>query len=384
MRDHTCGGSTTAEGRSGRRAGSLFLLAALVGAFILFLVATPRAEAFVYWTNFQGDSIGRANNDGTGVNQTFIMFIGHPRNIVVDDYHIYWSTWNTIGRAGLDGTNANVNFITGCQPQGLAIYNDHLYWADYSGYIGRATTSGTGIDRTWINCKATPDNLTQHAGYFYWSWRPAPDDVPFIARCNPPTADGGTVNYTSILGDYWVHSIQGICATSSHLYWRSDEEIGRASTPYGLSPDRNYITGLAGAGGMTVYDDHIYYTTLGSFTYPDSIGRVGTGGGGLNNALITGCSDPTDVDVDGHSAPTSVLGVARDISAADLPTGLATPLVRKLRSAKAALDRDQPKVALNIIDATVGLIRAQSGKHIPSEQAERWVQVLGLIKVHII
>src|SRR5436190_846943 len=68
---------------------ALLALLALVGA------SAPGAEAFVYWAN-QNGTIGRANLDGTGVNQRFITGTTTSENqaaagIAVDAAHIYWT-----------------------------------------------------------------------------------------------------------------------------------------------------------------------------------------------------------------------------------------------------------------------------------------------------
>jgi len=72
----------------------------------------------IYWTNNNfgpPSTIGRANLDGTGVNQNFIMFVA-GQGVAVDSGHIYWTNAgvgvNTIGRANLDGTGVNQSFIT--------------------------------------------------------------------------------------------------------------------------------------------------------------------------------------------------------------------------------------------------------------------------------
>jgi hypothetical protein len=380
--------ATPARVLESRRSRGAVLLALIVCSSALLLALAQRAEAFVYWTNQTGYSIGRANTSGTGVNQGFITGLGRVVDVVVDDYHIYWTRlgYGEIGRAGLDGTNVNPSFITGCSsPDGLAIYNDHIYWANYTGTIGRAATDGTGVNQVWIDCKATPYNLTQHAGYFYWEWYSPAVSTPFVARMNPTTSSGGTVSHSNILGDYWIHPVYGLCATASHLYWRSDGAIGRASTPYGLSPDRNFITGLEGyGGGLAALDSHLYFTTTGFLEGPANIGRVGTDGSGLNNDFITGCQTPSGVAADDLSAATSVAGVAQQIAGARLPKRLVSRLVQKLRDARAALRGGHPKTALNILDATINEIRAQAGRKIPAATAERWITVLRLIKVHVV
>jgi hypothetical protein len=100
------------------------------------------AQGYIYWVNSDTGSIGRANLDGTDVNQSFIPQAGANGGVAVDpgrydwwdltlvptDTHIYWTTGYGIGRANLDGTDVNVNFIDGLkqQPIDVAVYNKEL------------------------------------------------------------------------------------------------------------------------------------------------------------------------------------------------------------------------------------------------------------------
>jgi hypothetical protein len=67
------------------------------------------------WTNIAFGTIGRANLDGTGVNQNFITADGNVTGIATDGSDIYWGNegTNAIGRANLDGTGVNHAFIMG-------------------------------------------------------------------------------------------------------------------------------------------------------------------------------------------------------------------------------------------------------------------------------
>jgi len=57
-------------------------------------------DTYVYWSNFGGNTIGRANLDGTGVNQSFITGANHPVGISADDTHIYWANQGSNKSAG--------------------------------------------------------------------------------------------------------------------------------------------------------------------------------------------------------------------------------------------------------------------------------------------
>ncbi|MGH7358949.1 MAG: hypothetical protein ACREJR_09055, partial [Candidatus Rokuibacteriota bacterium] len=101
--------------RRGRRLGRTALL--LAGLAVLSLAFASRAEAFVYWTNnaqSEGTTIGRASNDGSGVDQSFIAGLNDPTGVAVDSRHVYWANrgTNTIGRANIDGSGVDKDFIT--------------------------------------------------------------------------------------------------------------------------------------------------------------------------------------------------------------------------------------------------------------------------------
>ena len=69
---------------------------------------------YIYWANSDSTTIGRANLDGTGVNQNFITGTSYANGLAVDGNYVYWTNMvtGTIGRANLDGTGVNQNFIT--------------------------------------------------------------------------------------------------------------------------------------------------------------------------------------------------------------------------------------------------------------------------------
>lgn len=85
------------------RAGRLFSFSALLAGFAVLVCAAP-ASALVYWTvtgNTQfGNSIGRANLDGSNANNAFLSSPDVPCGIAVDDEYVYWTHRGTTpGRA---------------------------------------------------------------------------------------------------------------------------------------------------------------------------------------------------------------------------------------------------------------------------------------------
>ena len=102
-------------------------------------IATEYATGkHVYWTHPTG--IGRANFDGTGVEQNLVTGLDNPLAVAVNDDYVYWADqyhyyvdvpsccngldgYYTIGRAKLDGTGVERTFITGLEdlPHGIAV-----------------------------------------------------------------------------------------------------------------------------------------------------------------------------------------------------------------------------------------------------------------------
>src|SRR5262245_57173888 len=105
--------------RPSRSFGVQAVQAVLVGTLFLLLALAlaPRAGAAVYWGNaigpvfgLPGTTIGRANNDGTGVDLNFIGGASTPEAVAVDTAHVYWineTDNHSIGRANLDGTGVS-------------------------------------------------------------------------------------------------------------------------------------------------------------------------------------------------------------------------------------------------------------------------------------
>ncbi len=110
------------------------------------------------WANARGNAIGRANLDGTNVNEHFIAGADQTQAVAVDSDHVYWADSTccgratSIGRGNLDGTGVNESRITDPNlPFGMAVDSQHVYWTDFaSGTIARANLIGTHVSQRFI------------------------------------------------------------------------------------------------------------------------------------------------------------------------------------------------------------------------------------------
>ena len=92
-----------------------------------------------------------ARPDTAGVDRYFIAAENKLTGVAVNDHHIYWSNSGegTIGRANLNGTAVDQRCFTpkrvplGNVPEGLAVDGRHVYWTNYpANTIGRANLDG--------------------------------------------------------------------------------------------------------------------------------------------------------------------------------------------------------------------------------------------------
>jgi hypothetical protein len=231
---------------------------------------------YVYWTNY-GPGVARARRDGTGLDDAFIPLTSpagphEPQCVAVADAHVYWTSVpsapgpivpvlvhgpGTIGRANLDGTGVEESFISGIDLAcGLALDGSHIYWSG-AGKIGRANLDGTGVIPDFITfpTSAGPPRATLGAAaacglvvdgaHIYWGGAGGT-----IGRAN---LDGTDVNM-SFISEPGVPANVTVCAhDDSYLYWAVPYKgiIGRARLD-GTDVRPDFVTGLAHPGGCAV------------------------------------------------------------------------------------------------------------------------------------
>ena len=301
-------------------------IALLVALLVLPLALAPRAEAYIYWTI--DHSIGRANLDGTAIDESFIDLRHHagPTSVAVDARHIYWMSWlpygtrsgsarvppaapGAISRARLDGTRVDVDFITGFDAHSgtgmsggalVAVDDEHIYWTEtfygdfgiYQAAIARANLDGTGVERKFVS---------------------------------PVGA--------------------GIAVDNNYIYWTGGNAIGRAGID-GTRVEQDFIpvpvptnSPLATLGPVEVDAEHVYWLNAVAGSPPGSvqptIARANLDGTAINVSFIadwgpTFAPYPNDVAVDaGHvywtnSEPTSTIGRA-DLDGSNLDQRFIVP-----------------------------------------------------------
>ncbi len=289
---------------------------ALVAVALAVPLIAARADAFVYWSLYPGaggGQIGRANNDGSSPNRTFLHGLFGTEALAVDGSYIYWANGpNSIARANLDGTGVNPSFVSGIfSANAIAVdsVNGFIFWADLDGSrIGRANlATGSGVSTSFISTfggKATGVAVDSTSKVVYWTTN-ANAGNGMIGRANE---DGSGVQPTWIHGQFGA---QGLTIDSTYLYWANGpDQIGRVNldgtglnATFSVGPRIGTTSGssvstpvpMAAGGG------YLYWGNL----YDGYIGRVSSGGGtaGLNNTSSAFWAAPRDSPWTASRAP---------------------------------------------------------------------------------
>ena len=326
---------------------------ALALAVLVSAIDAGGASAYIYWANVNDGTIGRANQDGSGLTPSFISG-ANGFALAADRAHIYW-TWTdchgrylpdlgwsgaraaqatcngTIGRANLDGSNVTPHFIVTdfeIGPYGLAVAGAHIYWLNGHS-IGRANINGTRINQNFITVAPRVSfiqtfGLAVDTTHIYWTnYFESPGTAPARGAIGRANLDGSGVNRHFITGLTISHVKYGrvfksfpagLAVDRAHIYWTNADHaygyaphggtIGRANLD-GTGANRQFITGTGLTnGGMAVDATHIYWPNRGSNFGGGSVGRANLNGTGVDQGFITAVSDPGTIAVD-VGGPTS-------------------------------------------------------------------------------
>ncbi len=320
-------------------------LGVLVALLTLPLVLARRAEAFIYWTT--GESIGRANLDGTAIDESFIdLRHGDPTSLAVDARHIYWMSSyrmssrqssgtgsrsvrvppaapGAVGRARLDGTRVDQDFITGFDEHDggalVALDDEHIYWTEnFLGELGinqtaiaRANLDASAVNREFVSPGSFAYGIAVDDNYIYWADGNAVDRasidgtrieqefIPVPVPANSPSATLGAVEVDA--GHvYWLNAAAGASPGSVQ------PTIARANLD-GTAIDVSFIAAWSPTFApqptdVAVDAGHVYWTN-GEPT--NTIGRADLDGSNLDQHFITPANgaDTSSVAVDALSDP---------------------------------------------------------------------------------
>jgi hypothetical protein len=262
--------------------GRGWALAAVLTVMVCGWLAA-RADAFVYWTNAD-TSLGRANLDGTGVNQNLFGVGLGLYGVAADGQHVLWTNFESgaIGRANPDGSGADQSFITGASaPLGVAVDAQHIYWANSSrGTIGRANLDGSGVDQNFVTGVGVPSGVAVDGQHIYWSYG---DSIyGGIGRAN---LDGSGVDQSFITSA----GLLGVADDGQHIYWVDDtfDTIARANLD-GSGLDEAFVTGAEQPDAVAV--DSLPLPPRASITTP-GVGATYTVGQAVDSSFT--CSEGT-------------------------------------------------------------------------------------------
>ena len=324
-----------------RRVGTRRRITGAIAAISLaFLIVAADAGAYIYWASVNvSRTIGRANLDGTGIDQTFVddthVPDQRPCGVAVDSGHIYWGNHSrfdpgflvdsTIGRANLDGTGTNQSFITGANgPCGVAVAGGFIYWANWGvstpgTTIGRANLDGTGANNDFITGANRPCGVAVDGTHVYW----ANIGANSIGRAN---LDGTGADQNFITG---ANAPCGVAVNAGSIYWANSgwgfnyptgTTIGRANID-GTGVNQSFITGAVGPSGVALDGEHLYWTNTGA--PPSTVGRANLDGTGVQQRFIPASANPNGVAVD-SGAPSNIFKLAKTV----LDTKLGTAVLK--------------------------------------------------------
>jgi len=274
------------------------------GVVLLACTALPSAaDAAVYWTNQRTDAIGRANLDGSRVDQSFITGADKPCGIAVDSSHLYWSNVGsgTIARSNLDGSGVEQSFITGAnKPCGVAVDGAHVYWANTGSHtLGRADLDGQGAIQGFVADPGVSDpcGVAVNAADIFWAQATSAGSIGRADVLNGASPDPSFIPGVGVPC--------GVAVDAAHVYWADfgvighGTRIGRADLD-GSNPDPSFIPAAGDAPwAVAVNGTSIYWANR----FGDTIGRANLDGSGANPNLIVNAELPSGIAVDGLVVP---------------------------------------------------------------------------------
>jgi hypothetical protein len=274
------------------------------------LAGASAADAFVYWPSAVAKTIGRANLDGTGVENSFVKTAGTPCGVASNGVYVYWAAEEGgvghVGRANLATGVAEDHFITTADPLpcGVAVDSGHVYFNNFShATIARTNLDGGEIEQEWVKAGAgtNPQHPSVDGTHIYWSNKGFNSNP---AECPP----GCTIGQANVNGSEVVPAFvketsdppSGTATDGKHVYWGNGSAIGRVN-PDGSGVEPSFITTAHFVCAVAVDSSHIYWAGA------NKIGRANLNGTEINNEFITTSGSSCGVAVDALTTPPPAL-----------------------------------------------------------------------------
>jgi virginiamycin B lyase len=328
----------------------LLLSGFAVSMCVVLAFANRGVADSIYWANDGSLSIGRANLDGTGVNQTFVKNAGYVNNVAVGASGIWWAKDGSVERANLNGSCPTHNFISRSyakgymQPSGLTLAGQYVYWSETNGnQIGRANQDGSGINYTFIADDGEPAGVTAYGQHLYWGNQNGGSGGGSLGRANlngsgvneafVPFSPGGTGPETPV----------SLAVADQYIYWADPDAnaIGRANID-GSGANNAFISGAGSPGAgdpyaVAVTGQHIYWTTSAGW-----IAEANLDGSGVNLQFIRVPLGPGYTLPGLAVGPTAAQGAAASAKCLPKPPAVSRCVVpklvgKRLKAAKTAL-----------------------------------------------
>jgi hypothetical protein len=239
---------------------------AIAALAIAALALAARADAYLYFGNYGTGDVGVFDQNRPPSGFTLDFISGGRDGVDVNNSYIYWTNSNTftIGRANIDGTNPAPNFITETVAYDVAADDRFIYWTNIgpTDSIGRARLDGTGVDPTFIPNLTNVQGITVDAKHIYWTNGGTPTTNASIGRAN---LAGTIVDPAYIPGPAGDGDYTGVAVDSKYVYWTNDRgnggvrgAVSRASLDAD-EIDLDFIAPVTQPYGVAVDATHIYW-----------------------------------------------------------------------------------------------------------------------------
>ena len=257
---------------------------------VLSLLFAGSADAHVYWANGGAATIGRANLDGTGCNQSFISGATTPRGRGRCRPRLLGQRRSAARSAAPTSTAraSNQSFISGASTRAASRSTPaRLLGGLHGGTIGRANLDGTGVDQSFIDgvdraraaSRSTPATSTGRT--------PARHDRPRQPRRHGRRPE---------LHRRRRPDPAGVAVDARHIYWTNRphrHDRPRQPRRHRRRPELHRRREPARAASRST-EPHL----LGEQHADGTIGRANLDGTGVNQSFVSGASRPCGVAID--------------------------------------------------------------------------------------